>query len=89
MLPLEEVKEFLKIDFDDNDNLLKLLIAGAIKRAELITGLDLSLTTENHNEDIKDAMLDDIANRYSNLGSDEIGDIAIASYRRNSTRPMF
>lgn len=88
MLTLEEVKEFLKIDFDDNDNLLKLLIAGATKRAELITGLDLSLI-ENQNADIKDAMLDDIANRYSNLGSDEIGDIAIASYRRNSTRPMF
>lgn len=43
MITLVEVKEFLNIDFPDNDGYITSLIGMAKDRATLITGIELSL----------------------------------------------
>lgn len=87
MLTLDTVKEFLNIDFADNDDYITSLIGMANDRAMSITGIEDSST---FNAEIKNAMLEDIAFMYQNRGSDPVAHIgSIATYRRYSKRPMF
>lgn len=87
MLTLETVKEFLNIDFSDNDDYISSLIATANDRAMSITGIEDPGT---FNDEIKNAMLEDIAYMYQNRGSDPVVHIgSIATYRRYSKHPMF
>lgn len=87
MLTLDTVKEFLNIDFPDNDDYITSLIGMAKERAMNITGIEDSST---FNDEIKNAMLEDIAFMYQNRGGDPVVHIgSIATYRRYSKRPMF
>ena len=87
MLSLDTVKEFLNIDFPDNDGYITSLIVTADNRATSITGIKDSST---FNDEIKNAMLEDIAYMYQNRGGDPVVHIgSIATYRRYSKRPMF
>ena len=82
MLKLAEVKQHLRIDYNDNDEFILLLIDAATKRAEAITGQDLEFSEMP--ADIRVAILDDIAKAYA---GDDFGK-AIHTYRQRSTRPM-
>ena len=87
MLSLDTVKEYLNIDFDDNDDYITSLIKMANDRAMTITGIEDS---SNFNDEIKNAMLEDIAFMYQNRGDASMVNInSIAIYRRYSKRPMF
>ena len=87
MLTLDTVKEFLNIDFTDNDDYITSLIGMANDRAMSITGIEDSST---FNAEIKNAMLEDVAYMYQNRGGDPVVHIgSIATYRRYSKRPMF
>jgi len=87
MLTLATVKEFLNIDFADNDDYLNSLILTAFDRAVSITGLDEGAS---FNDEINNAMLEDVAFMYQNRGDASMVNInSIATYRRHSKRPMF
>lgn len=87
MLTLDTVKEYLNIDFADNDGYITSLIGMANDRAMSITGIE---DPSAFNAEIKNAMLEDIAFMYQNRGSDPVVHIgSIATYRRYSKRPMF
>lgn len=45
IINLSEIKNFLRIDFEDDDNLLKRLLKSAIKRCELYISQSLNLKT--------------------------------------------
>ena len=87
MLTLETVKEYLNIDFADNDGYISSLIWVAFDRAMSITGIGEGGT---FNAEVNNAMLEDIAFMYQNRGDASSVNInSIAIYRRYSTRPMF
>lgn len=87
MLSLNTVKEYLNIDFNDNDGYLNSLILTVFDRAVSITGLDEGAS---FNEEINNAMLEDIAFMYQNRGGDSVVHAgSIATYRRYCKRPMF
>lgn len=87
MIVLSDVKEYLNIDFPDNDNYLSLLLAAARDRAFNITG---SVLIESESFEIDSAILEDVATMYQNRGDINAGNPAsIAVYRRYSARPMF
>ena len=87
MLSLDTVKEYLNIDFADNDGYITSLIVTVSDRAMSITGIEDS---DTFNAEIKNAMLEDIAYMYQNRGDDPVVHIgSIATYRRYSKRPMF
>ena len=81
-MKLAEVKQHLRVDYNDNDTLIQLLIDAAVKRAEAITGLDLEFSEMP--ADIRVAILDDIAKAYA---GDDFGK-AIHTFRQHSIRPM-
>ena len=81
-MKLAEVKQHLRIDYTDNDTLIQMLIDAAIKRAEVLTGLDLEFTEMS--PDIETAILDDIAKAYA---GEDFGK-SINTFRQHSTRPM-
>ena len=81
-MKLAEVKQHLRVDYDDNDTFIQLLIDAAVKRAEAITGLDLEFSEMP--ADIEAAILDDIAKAYA---GDDFGK-AIHTFRQHSSRPM-
>ena len=82
MMKLAEVKQHLRVDYNDNDTLIQLLIDAAVKRAEAITGLDLEFSEMP--ADIEAAILDDIAKAYA---GDDFGK-SIHTFRQHSQRPM-
>ena len=87
MLTLDTVKEYLNIDFTDNDDYITSLIKMANDRAMSLTGIEDSST---FNFEIRNAMIEDIAFMYQNRGGDPVISIgSIATYRRYSKRPMF
>ena len=87
MLPLETVKNYLNIDFADNDAYISLLISVVNDRAVSITGIQESGL---FNQEVNNAMLEDIAFMYQNRGDASSVNIgSIATYRRYSPRPMF
>ena len=87
MLTLETVKEYLNIDFADNDGYISSLIWVAFDRAMSITGIGEG---GSFNAEVNNAMLEDIAYMYQNRGdASKVNTGSIATYRRYSTRPMF
>ena len=87
MLTLEEVKEFLHIDYSDENSYLSLLLIAAKQRAMNITGKP---GDEIENDEIKNAILEDVATMYQNRGDiNTINNCSIATYRRYCRRPMF
>ena len=86
MITLVEVKEYLNIDFDDYDSMLQIMLDASIDRAETITGVD----EDNFNSDIRLAIMKDVAFAFENRGSNsQINTDTLATYRRNSLRPIF
>ena len=86
MITLVEVKEYLNIDFDDYDSMLERMLDASIDRAKTLTGLD----SDNFNADVKLAIMKDVAFAFENRGSNsQINTDTIATYRRNSLRPIF
>ena len=86
MITLVEVKEYLNIDFDDYDSMLQIMLDASIDRAETLTGLD----SDNFNSEIKLAIMKDVAFAFENRGSNsQINTDTLATYRRNSLRPIF
>ena len=86
MITLVEVKEYLNIDFDDYDSMLETMLDAAIDRAETITGVD----KDNFNAEIKLAIMKDVAFAFENRGSNsQLNTDTLATYRRNSLRPIF
>ena len=86
MVTLVEVKKYLNIDFDDYDSMLQIMLDASIDRAETITGVD----EDNFNSDVKLAVMKDVAFAFENRGSNsQINTDTLATYRRNSLRPIF
>ncbi len=86
MITLVEVKEYLNIDFDDYDSMLQMMLDASIDRAETLTGLD----EDNFNSEIKLAVMKDVAFAFENRGSNsQLNTDTLATYRRNSLRPIF
>ena len=84
MITLAKVKEFLNIDFADNDVLLQTYIDRVKDRATTVIGIALDTP------ELDGAMLEDVAHMYANRGESVTGsDTAFATYRRLSKRPMF
>lgn len=87
MATLEKVKEYLNIDFPDNDAYLGSLISAAEHRALSISGLEADILIA---PEIENAIIEDVAAMYQGRGEDGSGSQrSIATYRRYSTRPMF
>ena len=82
MMKLAEVKQHLRIDYNDNDTFIQLLIDAAVKRAEALTGLQLEFSEMP--ADIEAAILDDIAKAYA---GEDFGK-SIHTFRQHSQRPM-
>ena len=86
MITLVEVKEYLNIDFDDYDSMLQRMLDASIDRAKTLTGLD----SDNFNSEIKLAVMKDVAFAFENRGSNsQLNTDTLATYRRNSLRPIF
>ena len=86
MITLVEVKEYLNIDFNDYDSMLETMLDASIDRAKTLTGLD----EDNFNAEIKLAIMKDVAFAFENRGSDSKENAnTLATYRRNSLRPIF
>ena len=86
MITLVEVKKYLNIDFNDYDSMLQIMLDASIDRAETITGVD----EDNFNAEIKLAIMKDVAFAFENRGSNsQINTDTLATYRRNSLRPIF
>jgi uncharacterized phage protein (predicted DNA packaging) len=86
MITLVEVKKYLNIDFDDYDSMLQTMLDASIDRAKTLTGLD----SDNFNAEVKLAVMKDVAFAFENRGSNsQINTDTLATYRRNSLRPIF
>ena len=86
MITLVEVKKYLNIDFDDYDSMLQIMLDASIDRAKTITGVDKL----SFNSEIKLAIMKDVAFAFENRGSNsQINTDTLATYRRNSLRPIF
>jgi len=86
MITLISVKKYLNIDFDDYDSMLQIMLDASIDRAETITGVDKL----EFNSEIKLAIMKDVAFAFENRGSNsQLNTDTLATYRRNSLRPIF
>jgi hypothetical protein len=86
MITLVEVKKYMSLDFDDYDSMLQVMLDASIDRAKTLTGLD----SDNFNADVKLAIMKDVAFAFENRGSNsQLNTDTLATYRRNSLRPIF
>ena len=86
MITLVEVKEYMNIDYPDLDGTIQIMLDASIDRAKTITGVD----EDNFNSEIKLAIMKDVAFAFENRGSNsQINTDTLATYRRNSLRPIF
>ena len=86
MVTLVEVKEYMNVDYPDLDGTIQIMLDASIDRAETITGVD----EDNFNSEIKLAIMKDVAFAFENRGSNsQINTDTLATYRRNSLRPIF
>lgn len=86
MVTIAEVKKYLNIDFEDYDSMLQIMLDASIDRAKTLTGLD----SDNFNSDIKLAIMKDVAFAFEIRGSNsQLNTDTLATYRRNSLRPIF
>ena len=104
MITIAKVKEFLNIDFSDNDVLLQNYIDRVNHRASNVTGISQTIIATDpitlvesivpnpdfDTPELDGAMLEDVAHMYANRGESVTGsNTAFATYRRLSKRPMF
>ena len=86
MVTIVEVKKYLNIDFEDYDSMLQIMLDASIDRAETLTGVDKL----EFNSEIKLAIMKDVAFAFENRGSNSnLNTDTLATYRRNSLRPIF
>ena len=86
MVTLVEVKEYMNVDYPDLDGTIQIMLGASIDRAKTLTGVD----EDNFNADIKLAIMKDVAFAFENRGSNsQINTDTLATYRRNSLRPIF
>lgn len=102
MILLDDVKEALHIDFDDQDNYLQSLLDASKERASAIMGIPQTITVVDElgnelvidnpdfdNDEVNNAILNDIAFAYQSRGEKEsTSTSATETYRRRSVRPM-
>lgn len=89
---LNDVKQALNIDFDDQDQYLTTLMNAAVYKAATIIGEEIIIASidKDNNPEVYNAVLDDIAVMYQNRGEKESGsETSIRTYRRLSKTPMF
>lgn len=100
MVSLAQVKEALNIDHEDQDQYLMILLAGAIRKAELSTGRNYSNKNgggyEEMPADIQKAVIQVVATDYAvrdDIGADGANSTSdngsIYTFRQNSKNPMF
>lgn len=82
MITLQRIKEHMRLDHDEWDDLLNDLLRSATIRAETLTGLK----RDDFNEMINNAIITDIESEFNSGGPHPS---SIAVYRQNSIRPMF
>ena len=101
-LTIIEVKKYLNIDFDDNDEYLQSLLDASKERASSIMGIPQMITVVDElgnesvidnpdfdNDEVNNAILNDIAFAYQSRGeSESTSASATETYRRRSVRPM-
>ena len=86
MITLVEVKEYMNVDYPDLDGTIQIMLDASIDRAKTVTGVD----EDNFNSEIKLAIMKDVAFAFENRGSNsQINTDTLATYRRNSLRPIF
>jgi hypothetical protein len=86
MITLVEVKEYMNVDYPDLDGTIQIMLDASIDRATTVTGVD----EDNFNSEIKLAIMKDVAFAFENRGSNsQINTDTLATYRRNSLRPIF
>ena len=86
MITLVEVKEYMNVDYPDLDGTIQIMLDASIDRATTVTGVD----EDNFNSEIKLAIMKDVAFTFENRGSNsQINTDTLATYRRNSLRPIF
>ena len=101
-LTIIEVKKYLNIDFDDNDEYLQSLLDASKERASSIMGIPQTITVVDDlgnesiidnpafiSDEISNAILNDIAFAYQSRGeSESTSSSSTETYRRRSVRPM-
>ena len=86
MITLVEVKEYMNVDYPDLDGTIQIMLDASIDRATTVTGVN----EDNFNSEIKLAIMKDVAFAFENRGSNsQINTDTLATYRRNSLRPIF
>ena len=86
MITLVEVKEYMNVDYPDLDGTIQIMLDASIDRATTVTGVD----EDNFNSEIKLAIMKDVAFAFENRGSNsQLNTDTLATYRRNSLRPIF
>ena len=86
MITLIKVKEYMNVDYPDLDGTIQIMLDASIDKARTLTGLD----SDNFNSEIKLAIMKDVAFAFENRGSNsQINTDTLATYRRNSLRPIF
>ena len=86
MITLVEVKEYMNVDYPDLDGTIQIMLDASIDRAKRLTGLD----EDNFNADVRLAIMKDVAFAFENRGSNsQLNTDTLATYRRNSLRPIF
>jgi len=86
MITLVEVKKYMRLDFDDYDSMLQIMLDASINRAKTLTGLD----SDNFNAEIKLAIMKDVAFAFENRGSNSKENAnTLVAYRNNMPRPAF
>lgn len=100
MVTLDQVKEFMNIDYIDADAKLSQLLDGEIRRAETITGRNytnvLLPTYEVMSTNIANAIIRGVESNFvqsNDFGTDgsnnESVNASLYAYRSECTRPMF
>ena len=86
MITLISVKDYMNVDYPDLDGTIQIMLDASIDRAKTLTGVD----EDNFNSEIKLAIMKDVAFAFENRGSNsQINTDTLATYRRNSLRPIF
>jgi uncharacterized phage protein (predicted DNA packaging) len=90
-MTLNDVKQALNIDFDDQDQYLTTVMNAAGMKAATIIGEEIIIASidKDNNPEVYNAILDDIAVMYQNRGEKEsVSETSIRTYRRLSKTPM-
>lgn len=64
MVTLEEMKQYLRVNFDDDDSLISSLIASSEKLCQSVARIDTQREINKHQEELKTAVLYTVAYLY-------------------------